>query len=157
MRKYILHPHHILYLSTHRLLQKLHKINASTILSLSDEDLQNIGISFKKVSYIKNLALKVHNGELKIDELHNKSDEEVIKILSSLNGVGVWTAQMILIFCLQRPIVRSFGDFAIQKGIKILYGHKELNKERFARYEKRYSPQGSVASLYLWEIAGGQS
>ncbi len=62
---------------------------------------------------------------------------------------------MLMLFSMQRADVLSFGDLAIQKGMRMLYRHREITKERFERYRKRYSPYGSVASIYLWEIAGG--
>jgi len=80
----------------------------------------------------------------------------VIKRLVSLPGVGVWTAEMMLIFSLQRPDVVSWGDYGIRKGMMKLYGLDELTREQFDKYRKRYSPYGSVASLYLWEIAAGR-
>ncbi len=138
-----------------RLREKVGTVNAQNLLVLSDEELQSIGLSFRKVAYIKNFAQKVQDKELDIEILHTMSDEEVIKTLSSLNGIGVWTAEMILIFAMQRPNILSFGDYAIQKGLRMLYGHKKIDKEKFAKFHKRYSPHASVASLYLWAIAGG--
>jgi DNA-3-methyladenine glycosylase II len=62
---------------------------------------------------------------------------------------------MLLIFCLQRPDVMSFEDLGIHRGLRMLYHHEKIDRKLFGRYAKRYSPCGSVASLYLWEIAGG--
>lgn len=62
---------------------------------------------------------------------------------------------MILIFCLQRPDVVSYGDLGIHRGMKLLYGLEEISKERFEEIRARYTPYGSVASLYLWAIAQG--
>ena len=83
------------------------------------------------------------------------SDDEVIRALSSLKGVGAWTAEMLLIFTLRRPDILSFGDLGIQRGLRMLYRHKKIDRKRFERYKKRYSPYASTASLYLWAIAGG--
>lgn len=83
------------------------------------------------------------------------SDEEAIRALSSLKGIGVWTAEMILLFCLQRPDVLSYGDLAIQRGLRMVYHHLEITHTLFERYRRRFSPCGSVASLYLWAVAGG--
>ena len=91
--------------------------------------------------------------ELNIAELATLSDAEIIRRLSSLNGVGVWTAEMLLIFSLERPDVVSWGDLAIRRGMMNLYGLDSLTREQFDRYRKRYSPYGSVASLYLWALA----
>lgn len=75
------------------------------------------------------------------------------KEIEFFNGVGIWTAEMLLIFSLCRPDVVSYGDLAIRRGLMNLYDLKELPKEKFNRYRKRYSPYGSVASLYLWELS----
>ena len=69
--------------------------------------------------------------------------------------VGIWTAEMILIFCMQRPNIMSWGDLAIQRGLRMLHRHKKIDKKLFEKYKRRYSPYASVASLYLWKIAGG--
>ncbi len=138
-----------------RVCDKLGHVNAQNILALSDDELQSLGLSFRKVSYMKNVAQKVHDKEFDIEALNSMSNEEVIKALSSLNGIGVWTAEMILLFAMQRPDILSFGDYAIQKGLRMLYRHKKIDKEKFAKIHKRYSPYASLASLYLWEIAGG--
>ncbi|WP_077610307.1 DNA-3-methyladenine glycosylase family protein [Clostridium sp. Marseille-P2415] len=75
--------------------------------------------------------------------------------LSALKGIGVWTAEMIMTFCMQRPDVVSFGDLAIHRGMRMLYHHRSIDRKKFEKYAKRYSPYGTVASLYLWAIAGG--
>ena len=83
-------------------------------------------------------------------------DAQAIAALTALRGVGVWTAEMLLLFCLQRPDVFSYGDFAIRRGLRMLYRHRELDRERFERYRRRFSPHGSVASLYIWAVACGE-
>ena len=79
-------------------------------------------------------------------------DEEVIGKLTSLRGVGVWTAEMFYL-PLQTRVV-SYGDLAIRRGMMELYGLEELSRARFTKYARRYAPYGSVASLYLWAVAG---
>ncbi|MEL7607226.1 MAG: DNA-3-methyladenine glycosylase 2 family protein [Sedimentibacter saalensis] len=138
-----------------RLIDKIGDINADNIYSLELNELQKLGMTFKKAEYIKDFADKVRNKEFEINTLNDLSDEEIIKKLSSLKGIGVWTAEMIMIFCLQRPDVVSFGDLAIHRGMRMLYHHRNINRKKFEKYKKRYSPYGTVASLYLWAIAGG--
>lgn len=70
-------------------------------------------------------------------------------------GIGVWTAEMLMTFSMQRPDIISYGDLAIRRGLRMLYRHREITRERFERYRRRYSPYATVASLYLWAIAGG--
>ena len=82
-------------------------------------------------------------------------DAEAIRALSSLRGIGVWTAEMILLFCLQRPDILSYDDLAIQRGLRMVYHHRAIDRRLFEKYRRRYSPYGSVASLYLWAVSGG--
>ncbi len=138
-----------------RMNHNLEDISPGTIEHCSAEHLQAFGISFKKAGYMKNAARKIQSGELDIESLKNKSDHEVCKELSALDGVGIWTAEMLMTFSLQRPNIMSFGDFAIHRGLRMLYHHRKITKELFAKYKRRYSPYATVASLYLWEIAGG--
>ncbi len=138
-----------------RLTEKLENVDAKEILALSLLELQSIGMTFKKAEYILDFSEKVQNGSFDIDSLSRLSDEDVIKALSALKGIGVWTAEMIMTFCMQRPDIVSFGDLAILRGMRMLYRHKNIDKEKFNRLRKRYSPCGTVASLYLWAIAGG--
>ncbi|NMB12462.1 MAG: DNA-3-methyladenine glycosylase 2 family protein [Firmicutes bacterium] len=98
-----------------------------------------------------NAALR---GEIDFDTLHTLTDAEVVRSLTALRGVGVWTAEMILIFSLGRPDVVSHGDLGIRRGMVALYGLDEVTREQFAKYAERYSPYGTVASLYLWRLAG---
>ncbi|MCL2392430.1 MAG: DNA-3-methyladenine glycosylase 2 family protein [Oscillospiraceae bacterium] len=134
-------------------LDALCAMDANRLHALSCEEIQACGMSMRKASYIKNIAEISISKAIDFDELQKKSDEEIITTLTAINGIGVWTAEMLLIFSLMRPNVVSYGDLAIRRGMMQLYGLKELSKEQFARYAKRYSPYGSVASLYLWEIS----
>ena len=88
------------------------------------------------------------------DALPALPDAEVIRRLSAVPGVGVWTAEMLLIFALARPDVVSWGDRAIRRGMERLYGLATLNRAQFAQYRERYRPYGTVASFYLWALAG---
>ncbi len=85
----------------------------------------------------------------------NKSDEDAIRQLCELKGIGVWTAEMILLFCMQRPNIFSFGDLALLRGIRMVYHHRKIERPLFEKYRRRFSPYGSVASLYFWAVAGG--
>lgn len=124
------------------------RINEMDLLTI-----QSCGMSSKKAGYIKGIAHSAVIGEVDFDTLHLMPDGEIINKLSSLHGVGVWTVEMLLIFSLNRLDIVSYKDLAICRGMMKLYGLKELSKEKFERYKKRYSPYGSVASLYLWAIS----
>lgn len=132
------------------------EITPARVAIASSEEIQQLGMSLRKATYIKGVAEAALEGSLDLDRLNSLPDGEIIERLSSLHGVGVWTAEMMLIFSLQRPDVVSWGDHAIRKGMMNLYGLTELTREQFDKHRKRYSPYGTVASLYLWEIAGGR-
>ena len=140
-----------------RLIDKIGQVNSESICFLELDELQKLGMTYRKAGYIKDFADKVRNEKFDINSVNDLTNEEIIKKLTALKGIGVWTAEMILIFCLQRPDVLSFGDLAIHRGMRMLYHHKDIDRKRFEKYAKRYSPYGTVASLYLWAIAGGAS
>lgn len=130
-------------------------ICSDAICALAIEEIQGLGMTFRKAEYIKDFALRVKNNEFDLDGLVGLPDGEVVKKLTALKGIGVWTAEMIMIFGLKRPDVVSYGDLGIRRGMGMLYRHETIDKKRFMQYRERYSPYGSVASLYLWAIAGG--
>jgi DNA-3-methyladenine glycosylase II len=136
-----------------RLQKLLGDITPESIAKADLSEIQSCGMSVRKAGYIKGIADVAISGEIDFGKLHSMSDEEIIKKLSSLHGVGVWTAEMLLIFSLCRPDVVSYKDLAICRGMMNLYGLKELPKEKFEKYGKRYSPYGTVASLYLWALS----
>ncbi|MFA6763385.1 MAG: DNA-3-methyladenine glycosylase [Sphaerochaetaceae bacterium] len=136
-----------------RLEERLDGITCHSIAQTDETVIQACGLSFKKVSYMKSCAAAVLEGRLDLEKLHDMEDEEIIRDLVALPGIGVWTAEMILIFSLNRPDVLSYNDLGIRKGLMKLYHHTFIDKKRFERYRKRYSPYGTTASLYLWELA----
>ena len=130
-------------------------VNAVTVLGAGEEGLRALGLSGRKASYILDFAERVDEGSFDLDAVRAMGDADAVAALSSLKGVGVWTAEMILLFCMQRPDVLSYDDLAIQRGLRMLYHHRKIDRRLFEKYRRRYSPYGSVASLYLWAIAGG--
>jgi DNA-3-methyladenine glycosylase II len=139
-----------------RIVERFGEVTPERLAQISIEEIQQCGLSMRKASYIMGITEAVIKGELNLEELTKLSDDEVSQRLSELNGIGVWTAEMLMIFSMQRPDIVSWGDLAIRRGMMMLYHHKELSKERFERYRRRYSPYGSVASLYLWAISAGR-
>ena len=139
-----------------RMQDALGEVNAETILAAGVPKLQSLGMSFRKAEYITDFAEKVHTGAFDLDAVEHMSDEDAIRELSSLKGIGVWTAEMILLFCMQRPDIFSYDDLAIKRGLQRIYHHKKIDRKLFERYRKRFSPYCSVASLYLWAVAGEQ-
>jgi len=128
------------------------ELTPSNLLKISDIEIRNCGISISKIKYIKNIAEAFIKGkiDLNFDALSNK---EIVKELTSIKGVGKWTAQMFLTFGLYRKDIISYSDLAIRRGIEWLYQmDHELTQIEFNELEKKFSPYNTIASLYLWEI-----
>ena len=138
-----------------RMRDALGQVNAETVLAAGVPRLQALGMTFRKAEYITDFAGKLHTGAFDLDAVAHMSDEDAIQALSGLKGIGVWTAEMILLFCLQRPDILSYDDLAIQRGLRMVYHHRAIDRRLFEKYRRRYSPYGSVASLYLWAVSGG--
>lgn len=138
-----------------RMNEKYGHVTPEVIDSADAAELQSLGMKFRKAEYIKDFSHKVVSGEFSLDAVWHMSDEEAVEALSSLKGVGVWTAEMILLFCMQRSDILSFGDLAIQRGMRMVYHHRKIDKKLFEKYRRRLSPYGSTASLYFWAVSGG--
>lgn len=138
-----------------RIRNELGVINAESILDAAPEQLQSLGLTFRKVDYIRDFSRKVHSGEFDLEAVKAMSDEDAIQALVALRGIGVWTAEMILLFCLQRPNILSYDDLAIQRGLRMVYHHRNITRKLFEKYRRRFSPYCSTASIYLWAVSGG--
>lgn len=126
------------------------KITPANILRKTDQKLRDCGLSWAKVQYIKDLAEHVKSKKLKITKLDKLSDNEVIKELVAVKGIGQWTAEMFLMFSLARPDIFPVDDLGIKKGFEKVTG-KRWDKEKSAKFaEKNWKPHRSVASWYLW-------
>jgi len=122
------------------------------LLEAEEADLRAAGLSGRKVEYVRDLATHVIEGELELDRLPELSDAEVIEEIVAVRGLGAWTAEMFLIFHLERPDVLSGGDLGIRKAVQVEYGLKEMpTPTRVAEIGEPWSPHRSLASLYLWE------
>lgn len=130
-------------------------IEPEALAGTEPQTLRNLGMSMRKAEYIVDFANKVRSGEFSLEALREMSDEEAIKALCRLRGIGRWTAEMLLLGSLARPDILSFDDYGIRKGMCMVYGHKEMDRKRFERYRKRLSPHGSIAAFYFWAVAGG--
>lgn len=137
-----------------RLRQLLGEITPVTVTAQSEEQIQQCGMSRRKAHYIKEAAAAALDGRLPLEKIPGMDDEEIIKMVDALPGIGRWTAEMLLIFSLGRQDVLSYDDLGIRHGLMKLHGLPELSRTDFSRFRELYSPYGSVASLYLWHIAG---
>ncbi len=121
------------------------------ILKLTDEQLRSVGLSKQKSAYVKDLATKTRDGLLNFAQLLEMPDAEVITHLTQVKGVGVWTAQMFLMFTLKRPDVLPTGDYGVQAAIKKAYGKRKMPKPKdMEKIARAWSPYRSVACWYLW-------
>jgi DNA-3-methyladenine glycosylase II len=121
------------------------------ILKLTDAQLRSVGLSKQKSSYLKDMAQRAARGELDFSRLPEMTDEEVVKHLTQVKGVGVWTAHMFLMFTLRRPNVLPTGDFGIRMAIKKHYKKRKLPQpEQMEKIAKCWEPYRSIACWYLW-------
>jgi 3-methyladenine DNA glycosylase/8-oxoguanine DNA glycosylase len=139
-----------------RLLEKAGGLSARRLDELSIQDIQQCGLSFRKAGYIKGIAEAQMSGAVDFDSLKKLPDEEIIRSLVGLKGVGRWTAEMMLIFSFGRKDVLSFDDLGIRRGLQRAYGLEEISKDHHLRFRDLFSPYGTVASLYLWEEASNK-
>ena len=122
------------------------------LLEAREEDLRACGLSGRKTEYIRDLAAHVLSGELELDRLDELGDEEVIEEIVAVRGLGRWTAEMFLLFHLERPDVLSGGDLGIRKAIQIEYGLEQMPPPtQVIEIGEPWRPHRSLASLYLWE------
>lgn len=136
-----------------RMMERFENITPEIIAALPLEEIQKCGMQSTKAKYIKGIAETVLKEEFDLNNLYSLPDKEAITKLSSLNGIGAWTAEQLLLNCMERPNIISYGDIAIRRGIMKLYNLSELTKEQFMVYRNRYSPYASVASIYLWKLS----
>lgn len=121
------------------------------ILKLSEEQLRAVGLSKQKLSYLRDLAAKTQAGELDFSRFGDLPDADVIKQLTQVKGIGVWTAHMFLMFALRRPDVLPTGDLGIQMAIRKHYRKRKLPKPiQMEKIAKCWAPYRSVACWYLW-------
>lgn len=121
------------------------------VLKTPNSKLRKAGLSYMKVSYIKDLSERIESKELRLAYMKKLSDEEVIEQLTQVRGIGRWTAEMFLIFSLGRPDVLPVGDLGLKKGIQRVYLLSELpQKEQMEKIAQKWRPYRSVATWYLW-------
>jgi DNA-3-methyladenine glycosylase II len=122
------------------------------LLDVDPQALRDAGLSWRKVEYVRDLAAHVLSGELELDRLDQLSDDDVIEEITAVRGFGVWSAQMFLIFFLERPDVLPTGDLGIRRAAQVAYGLAELPPPaELEAIAEPWRPHRSLASIYLWE------
>lgn len=124
--------------------------NNHKILNISDEQYKSIGLSRQKISYIRDITLKIEEGSLNFKKIDHLDDKEIIIELTKVKGVGKWTAEMFLIFSLGRKDVFSPGDLGLLRAVQRLYDNPDITKDELLGISKKWSPYRSIASLTLW-------
>jgi DNA-3-methyladenine glycosylase II len=121
-------------------------------MNTSDKKLKDTGISGTKINYIKGLSKQIIKKEIDFRKISKLKNEQIIEELTKIKGIGNWTAQIYLMFCLQRKDVFPVGDLGIQKGIRDLFSLKELpNSKTMEKYSARWKPNRSIACWYIWK------
>ena len=120
------------------------------LLKTKDEKIRGCGTSWSKVSYIKNVARAVKNGELNLKKISQMSDEEVREELLKIKGIGNWTAEMVLMFTLRRPDIFSLGDMGLQNAMHKHYKVKKGDINKMLKIAKQWEPYRSLACRHLW-------
>ncbi len=125
---------------------------AAQVSEKADEQLRAVGLSRQKIGYLRDLCARMEAGELPFDRLDEMNDDQVIEALTRVKGIGRWTAEMVLMFKLQRPDVLPVDDLGIVKAIRALYGlRKDPSPDRIRKIAERWRPYRSIASWYLWQ------
>lgn len=125
------------------------EITPEAILKVEDDKFRGAGLSYMKISYVKDLATKALSGELEINKMDDLEDHIVEKELIAVKGIGKWTAEMFLMFTLGRPDIFPVDDLGIRNAFKKLIDDKATNEE-MEKYAQRWKPWRTVASWYLW-------
>ena len=126
------------------------KVKPEQVVQFEDQSFRDIGLSWAKAKYVKDLAEKVISGEVVLTHLAELSNEEVITELTKVKGIGRWTAEMFLLFTLHREDVFSYGDLGLRNGFAKLYHQTKPSDLQMKRVVSRWSPYASYGSIALW-------
>ncbi len=125
-------------------------ITPSRILAIEDQELRDVGLSWAKVRYVKDLASKVNSGEVSLVDLNDLDNEAVINELIKVKGIGRWTAEMFLLFTLHRENIFSYGDLGLKNGLAKLYKIDITKTDEITNIVNRWAPYESYGSIALW-------
>ena len=127
------------------------EIKPEGLLKISDEKMRAAGISYQKISYLKDLSKKVIDNEVEFSKFPELSEDVIIEELVKIKGVGRWTAEMFLMFSLGKPDVFSFGDLGLQNAIKKSYELKQKpTLKQMEKLSKKWAPFRTYAAMILW-------
>jgi len=128
------------------------QITPTLILNSPNDNLKKVGLSNRKIDYLKDLALHVYDGRINLEELPKMNDDEIINKLVNVKGIGRWTSEMFLIFSLGRQDILPVTDLGVRKAIQKIYSLSELPKPNIMmEIAKPWRPYRSIATWYLWK------
>ena len=133
-----------------------HEITAEKILNMPEENLRSVGLSFQKIKYFKSLSECYITKAIDLDHLSDMSDDSIIEMLTKIKGIGVWSAQMFLLFSLGREDVFSVLDLGLRNAVKIIYNNQDLTNLEIEEISKNWIPYRSIVSHYLWHAWDNQ-
>jgi len=126
------------------------QITPQKIADFHEDELRSIGLSYQKIKYLKSLAEHMILGKVEFTDINDKSNEEIILMLTQIKGIGVWSAQMFLMFSLGREDVFSVLDLGLRNAVKRLYQKDDLTHDQIEKMSEQWSPYRSIVSHYLW-------
>lgn len=135
-----------------RLRESVQPLTPENIIRFGRENLRALGMSNRKAETIYSIAQLVTEGDLDFEALRELDDETFIKELTKIKGIGKWTAEMLLMFSYNRQDVFTFGDVALNRGLKMVYDIDKISKDQFEEFKEKFSPYGTLASLYFWAV-----
>ncbi len=126
------------------------QISPDNVVKFSDQQYRDVGLSWAKAKYVRDLASKVISAEVVLDQIDNLDNEEVILELTKVKGIGRWTAEMFLLFTLRRENIFSYGDLGLKNGLSKLYGLEYPSLDQIKMIVDRWAPFESYGSISLW-------
>ena len=131
-------------------------ITPERLSACSPEQLRSFGMSGRKAETILRAAEYFASGDLSVSALEKMSDIQIVQTLTQIKGIGVWTAEMLMIFALDRRNILSEKDFGIRRGLRMIYELPEITPEQFRQFREHFAPYNTAASFYLWAAAAGK-
>ncbi len=128
-------------------------IDPETVIGITVSQLKTIGLTARQAHALHRLAGFAIEEEIKTQVLHNKTDDEVLKKLLVLPGIGPWKAEWLMVLSLNRMNVFCIHDQQVIQGLKQVYHHRQITRSLLHKYQRYFAPQGSLASFYLWKAA----
>lgn len=126
-------------------------ITAEKLLASGIEELRSLGVSFRKIEYLKSLAQETENGTVDLNRIDTLADQEVIEMLIRIKGIGRWSAEMFLLFCLGRRNVFSSLDLGLRKALEKLYG-RPISIDEASQLCEKWAPYKSIVTHFLWHF-----